>query len=92
MRSLAGLLVPQAKAFDKGAVAGHMLGAQVAQQARAPTHLVYQPAARGKVLPVKLEVLGEILDVLGEDCDLHFDGSVVPVLLCEVTNDFSLAA
>lgn len=92
MRSLAGLLVPQAKAFDKGAVSGHMLGAQIAQQARAPAHLVYQPAARGKVLLVDLQVLGEILDVLGKDCDLHFDGSVVSVLLREVIDDFSLAA
>jgi hypothetical protein len=41
---------------------------------------------------VDLEVLGETRDVLGEDCDLNFDGTVVSVFTCEVTNDFSLAA
>ncbi len=92
MMSVAELLVPQAKAIDQGAVSSHMLGAQVAQQARAPAHLVDQPSARGEVLLVDLQVLGEVLNVLGKDCDLHFDGSVISVLLCEVTDDFSLAA
>src|SRR5689334_23248357 len=70
-----------------------LIGApQIVEQGAALADKLEQPATRMIVLHVRLEVLGQIVDALGEDGDLHFRRASVSGLLGVLLDDFSLAA
>src|SRR5260221_1677018 len=65
-------LLAQAEAVDQRAVGLDVLALEVVEQAAALAHHGEQPAARMEILDVRLEMLGEHVDPLGEERDLHF--------------------
>src|SRR5262245_51666952 len=66
-----GSLPAQAQALDDGLVALGVPLPQVPEELAALTHHDQKPAPRGVVLAVGLQVLGQVLDVLAQDRDLH---------------------
>ena len=67
----AGLL-PDPQAADHLKVALAVMEPQVFQQARPLRHHHQQPAAAGMVLGMRLEMVGQVGDPGGQECDLHF--------------------
>src|SRR5919108_3047714 len=64
-------LFAQAQPLDQVAVLVRVLALQVIEQLAPLAHQLEQPAARVEVLDVGLEMLGEAVDALGEERDLH---------------------
>src|SRR6185437_1777090 len=66
------VLPAQAKAPDQRLVAGLALALQVVEQTPPPPDQHQQAAPRMEILRVDLEMLGQVVDPLGEQGDLHF--------------------
>src|SRR5690606_26820746 len=81
---------PQAEPRDEVLVGLVVRTFQVGQQALALTHHHQQPAAAVVVLLVSLQVLGELLDALGQHRDLNCSGAGVLGVLAEVLGDLAL--
>jgi hypothetical protein len=64
-------LPAQAEVGDELAVAVEIFVLKIAQKAPALTDLHQQAAAAVVILLVDLQVLGQLVDRRGEDCDLH---------------------
>src|SRR5688500_8540113 len=58
--------------LDQVAVLVRVLALQIVEQLAALAHHHEEPAARMEVFDVSLEMLGEAVDPLGEERDLHF--------------------
>src|ERR687887_467282 len=70
----------EAQPRDQRAVTGHVGGLQVAQQAAAAADHLQQATAGVVVVPVDLQVLGELVDAGGEQGQLDLGGAGVAVL------------
>ena len=58
--------------LDQLAVAIGVLALQVIQESAALADELQQPAAGMMVLGVRLEMVGQVVDALAEECDLNF--------------------
>src|SRR3989304_1637264 len=77
--SAAELLLAPPEPLDQRAVLVRIIALQVVEKLAALAHHLQQAAARMKILDVGLEVLGQAVDALGEERDLHFRGAgIVP--------------
>src|SRR5579862_2522610 len=70
-------LLAQPEALDQRAIALDVAALQVIELAAALAHEPQQPAARMEILDVRLEMLREHVDALGEQRDLDLGGSGV---------------
>src|ERR1035438_1230639 len=75
------------EALDQGGVALLALLLEVVQQAAALADHDHETAAAVVVLGVGLEVLGEVVDALGENRDLHLGRTRVRLVLFVVVDD-----
>ena len=75
---------------DQGTIALDVLLHEVVEQAAALTDHLVQAAAGVVVLRVLLEVLGELVDALGENGDLDLGRTGVAGMGCVLLNDSSL--
>lgn len=82
--------LPDAQLADQRTVPADVAGTQIVEQAAALANQHQQAAARVEVLRVDLEVLGQLLDALGEQCDLHFGRTGVAIARLELLDDFGL--
>src|SRR5512139_406761 len=85
-----GCLLADAEALDRRAVAVDVGALEVVEEAAALAHHAQESPARVVVLHVRLEVLGEAVDVLGEEGDLHFRRPGVALRTLEFGNDARL--
>src|SRR5258706_6026470 len=83
-------LLAQAEALDQRAVGLDVLALEVVEQAAALAHHGEQPAARMEILDVRLEMLGEHVDPLGEERDLNFGRTRVALGALVMGNDARL--
>src|SRR5262245_7582273 len=65
------VLFAEAQPLDEVAVLVRVLALQVIEQLAALAHQLEEPAARMEVFDMRLEMLGEAIDALGEQRDLH---------------------
>ncbi len=63
---------PDAELFDEVRVLVRVGALEIVQELAAVLHLAQKPVAAGMVLLVRLKVLGEGRDLLGENRDLDF--------------------
>src|SRR5262245_11239212 len=73
-RSCCGVrdLLAKVEPLDQAAVLVRVLDSKVIEQLATLAHQLQEPAPRVEVLDVRLEVLGQAVDALGEERDLHF--------------------
>src|SRR5689334_24940109 len=83
-------LFPQAQAVDDLLVAGAVFPRQVLQQTVSLADHLEQPATRGVVLLVRLEVLGQLGDPRGQQRDLDLGRTRVLRMYLVVSNDLRL--
>ena len=81
-----------AELLDQILVTRFVSAAQIIEQLAALAHHLEQSTTRGVVLDVGLEMLGKIIDALGEDRHLHFRRAGIPGLLGIRLDYFGLAA
>ena len=80
-------LASQSEPADELAVAAHVPGAEVAQLPTPAPDELQEPAPGVEVMPVRTEVLRQVVDTLREQRDLHLGGASVPLMGCEVADD-----
>ena len=78
--------------IDDSAVTLDVLGHQIVQHLAALTDHLQQAAAGVMILLVGTEVLGEVVDSLGENGDLNFRGTRVALMACILLDDLCLFA
>src|SRR3954467_15540441 len=83
-------LAAQAELLDQGAVALEILALQVVQEAAAPSDELEQAATRVVVVLVRAEVLGQLVDALGQHRDLDLGRAGVRLVLPELLNVIEL--
>src|SRR5882762_6723471 len=81
----------QAELFDERAVALQVGALQIGQKAAPAADQHQQPAARVVVLALPAQVLGEVVDALGQQRDLHLRGARVPLARAKGGSDLALA-
>src|SRR5687768_13191854 len=84
-------LLANAEASNQLGVPIGVLALEIIQQAPPLADQLQQPAARMVILRVYLEVLGEVVDPVAENRDLHFRRSGVPVVRPVAADDPGLA-
>src|SRR5688572_23189134 len=84
-------LLANAEASNQLGVPIGVLALEIIQQAPPLADQLQQPAARMVILRVYLEVLGEVIDPVAENRDLHFRRSGVAVVRPVVSDDPGLA-
>src|SRR5262245_18087930 len=67
-----GDLLAKVEPLDQAAVFVRVLDSKIIEQLAPLAHQLEEPAPRVEVLDVRLEVLGQAVDPLGEERDLHF--------------------
>jgi len=77
---LATRLSADAQIVDDGTVALNVVAAHIIEQSAAAPDQHQQTATRMVILLVNLQVLGEVLDAMGEQADLNFRTSRVGVM------------
>src|SRR5205085_10186538 len=83
-------LAAQAELLDEGAVALEIVLLQVVEEAAAAADELEEPAARGVVVAVRPQMLGQLVDALGEHCDLHLRRAGVGLAAAVLLNQFLL--
>src|SRR4051812_24786325 len=83
-------LAAQAELLDQGAVALEILALQVIQEAAAPSDELEQAATRVVVVLVRAEVLGQLVDALGQHRDLDLGRAGVRLMLAELPDMLQL--
>lgn len=82
-----GRLSPQAEPLDQGAVPLYVHVLEVAQLPAPLADQHQQAAPRVEIVPVLPQMLGEVLDAIREDRDLHLRRTGVAVVSSVVTDD-----
>lgn len=86
------LLSPYAQLYDQRSVALDIVAGKVVEQAPTLAYQEQESAAGVVILPMRLQVLGELLDALGKDRNLNFRRPrvrvVEPVLRDQRSLDF----
>src|SRR6516225_1173224 len=85
------LLLPDAQTFDELPVPRVVLGLEVVEQPATLTDELQKSPAAVEVLLVRLEVLGEHVDALGEQRHLHLGGTGVGLVGAVLLDDSRLA-
>ncbi len=75
---------------DDGAIAVDILADQIVEKAAALTYECLKRTGCSIVLVIALEVLGEVLDADGEECDLAFGAACVVLALAVLLENFLL--
>ena len=78
----------QAEVGDEGAVALDVSPLEVAQQAAALADHHQQPAAGMVILGMGLKMLGQVLDPVGQEGNLHLAGTGIGLMDFELFNNF----
>src|SRR5207248_6004502 len=86
------LLLPDPQTVDQLAVPGGILRLEVIEQPPALADELEQSAPRVVVLLVRLEVLGQVMDALGEQRDLHLRRAGVALVGAELLHYSRFAA
>lgn len=73
-------LLSQAKLFDDCTITVDVFFLEVVEHVAATTNHLEQTASGVMVVLVCFEVLGQVVDSLGEDCDLYLCGTGVGVM------------
>ena len=73
-------LFADAETLDQGTIALDVDAHEVVEQISSLANHLQQAAAAVVILLVGLQVLGEVVDSLGENCDLYFSGTCVGVV------------
>ncbi len=81
------MLLLQTERFDKLCIGRRVFALQVFEQAATFCNLFDQTAAGTKVLAVRLQVLGKLLDFGGQNGDLHLWRPGVRVVGAELFNE-----
>lgn len=84
-------LFAEAQPCDHVPVAVHVAAIKIAQLPPAPSNELQQPAARVVVVLVRLQVLREVNDPLGQHCNLHLRRTCVALMRGERFDDVGLA-
>ena len=79
----------QAQLADQGGIAGFVLALEIVQQLAALCDHHQQTATRMVVFLVQLEMVGEFVDTLGQQCDLNRGRTGVALVLLEFFNDIT---
>ncbi len=74
------LLLPDSEPFDKLSVPFGVFALQVIQQPSSLPNELEQSAPGVVILGVRLEMFGQVVDTLAEQCDLDFGGAGVFVV------------
>jgi hypothetical protein len=77
-------LLAQLKLFGDGLVAVQVFGVKIIQQPSALANHHQQTTAGAMVLLVFLKVLGQVVDALGEQRDLHIRRTGIPFMQFEI--------
>jgi hypothetical protein len=80
-------LATKTELADDGSVSLDVVVLQVIQKATALADEHEEPAATVVVLLVDLEMLGQVLDTTGEQCDLHLRRTSVGLMEAKLVND-----
>src|SRR6476660_30723 len=80
MAGLRPALLPDVQTLDQVGIPLRVFVFEVVEQPTALADQHQQPAARVMILRVRLEVLGQVIDALGENGDLNFWGTGVGVV------------
>src|ERR1700737_3854188 len=80
-------LLPDAEPFDQLLVALGVLGLQIVEEPPPLADQLEQAAPRVVVLLVGLEMLGQVMDALGEQRDLHLGRAGVALVGAELLDD-----
>src|SRR4029078_4455794 len=83
-------LAAQAELLDEGAIALEILALQVVQEAAAPSDELEQATTRVVVVLVRPEVLGQLVDALGQHRDLDLGRARVRLVLAELPDMLQL--
>src|SRR6516225_9800848 len=84
-------LLAQAELFDQGAIALEVLALEVGQKAPAAAHEHQQATARVVVFALLAQVLGEMVDALGQQRHLDLRGARITLAGAELPRDLALA-
>src|SRR5437762_2433666 len=82
-------LFPQPKPPDDLLISRAVLVREILQQTVALADHLQQPATRGVILLVRLEMLGQLIDPLRQDRDLHFRRSCVFIVNAKIADDLA---
>ena len=74
------MLLANPEAADQFRIAVGVLALEIVEQTPALADQLEQAAARVMILRVNLEMLGEIVDAIAEQRDLHFRGTRIAVV------------
>src|SRR5207248_6492855 len=85
------LLLADPETVDELAVPGRVLGFEVVEKPPALADELEQAAAGVMVLLVRLEMLGEVMDALGEQCDLDLRRAGISFVRAELLHHRRLA-
>ena len=84
-------VVADTELLDEFAVFEDVAVLDVDEQATTLTNEHEQTAARVVILLVDLDVLGELANALGEDCDLDLGGARIVSILAKLLDELGLA-
>jgi len=82
------VLLSELQLFGNRLVTIHIYGLQVIQQPAAFTDHHQQSPARTMVFLVLLQVLSQMVDPVGQQCNLHIGRACIPLVNLEITNSF----
>jgi hypothetical protein len=68
----AARLTPEPESLDQLLVPHRIVAPQILEQSTPLTHDPQQAAARMMIFHVRLEMIGQLVDALGQECDLDF--------------------
>lgn len=85
-----GALLAQTELLDQCAVPFQVLAHEVVEQSASLTHHHEQATTRVMVVLVLFQVFGQVVDPLGQQCDLNLGATRVLLVLAELADDLSL--
>src|SRR5690606_28924713 len=81
-------LFPETKVFNQLCIASRIFFAEIVQQRTALVHHHQKSAARMVIFVMAFEMLGQVHNTLGKDCNLYFRGTGIAFCLGEFCDQF----